>query len=150
VNRRSHSRDETALTLIRWSAMWNTMLGFTYYFARDYEHALEQYNSTLHLYPTFFIAHARYRVALHHAGTLSRSHFRTHAGANAARNGSAKENRRHDLVLRQAVRGTRSWVSGGISNKEDTERISFCFTTLPGVRAHLGERSRKLKSLSRS
>lgn len=52
---------KTALTLDPLSAMWNTMLGFTYYFARDYEHALEQYNSTLHLYPDFFIAHARYR-----------------------------------------------------------------------------------------
>jgi TolB-like protein/DNA-binding winged helix-turn-helix (wHTH) protein len=41
------------------SPLYNTILAFTYYFARDYDLSLAQYRSTLHRYPEFFIAHAQ-------------------------------------------------------------------------------------------
>lgn len=48
-----------ALELDPFSPLYNTILGFTYYFARQYEPSLAQYKKTLRLYPDFFVAHGQ-------------------------------------------------------------------------------------------
>jgi TolB-like protein/DNA-binding winged helix-turn-helix (wHTH) protein len=47
------------LELDPFSPLYNTILGFTYYFARQYEPSLAQYKKTLRLYPDFFVAHGQ-------------------------------------------------------------------------------------------
>jgi TolB-like protein/DNA-binding winged helix-turn-helix (wHTH) protein/Tfp pilus assembly protein PilF len=41
------------------SPIYNTNLAFSYYFARDYDRSLAQYERTLRGYPNFFVAHAQ-------------------------------------------------------------------------------------------
>jgi TolB-like protein/DNA-binding winged helix-turn-helix (wHTH) protein/Flp pilus assembly protein TadD len=41
------------------SPLFNTLLGQTYYFARQYEKSLAQYNKALQLNPDFFVTHAQ-------------------------------------------------------------------------------------------
>jgi hypothetical protein len=41
------------------SPIFNTMLGQTLYFARQYQQSLEQYKKALQLSPNFFVTHAQ-------------------------------------------------------------------------------------------
>jgi tetratricopeptide (TPR) repeat protein len=56
-----------AIELDPLSPVYNTSLGFTFYQARQYGRALEQYNRTLVLQPDFFITHGQ--LALLYAQT---------------------------------------------------------------------------------
>jgi len=124
---------KTALTLDPLSPMSNTILGFTYCFARAYEHALEQYKDVASL-SRFLHCPRTAIVALHHAGTLSRSHFRTRAGANADRQWVCQTDYRRRSGAQTGRRSTRiPGVLAGYSEQGEYGR-GFHFALLRSPR----------------
>ena len=65
------------------SLVMNRSLGWTFYFARHYDAAIEQYRKTLELDPNFALAQLTARGSLQAKGDASRSDSRSPQGINA-------------------------------------------------------------------
>jgi adenylate cyclase len=132
------------------SPIYNTVLGLTYYFARQYDQALEQYGKTLNLYPDFFVAHAQLAWLYAQLGDFPNA-ITEITKTRLLEGGSAQKAAADELALRKAFmnRGAEGFwqqVRGAI--QPGTFEVEVFFA--PQIFAHLGDTDIALDTLQRS
>jgi adenylate cyclase len=132
------------------SPIYNTVLGFTYYFARQYEQALEQFGKTLNLYPDFFVAHTQLAWLYAQLGDFPNA-ITEITKTRLLEGGSVQKVTADELVLRKAFadRGAEGFwqaVRGTIQPGHFYAEVFFT----PQIFARLGDTDMALDALQRS
>ena len=132
------------------SPIYNTVLGLTYYFARQYDQALEQYGKTLKLYPDFFVAHAQLAWLYAQLGDFPNAITQI-TKTRLLEGGSAQKVAADELAFRKAFknRGAEGFwqaVRGAIQPGTFDVEVFFA----PQIFARLGDTDIALDTLQRS
>ncbi len=74
-----------ALELDPFSRIYNTVFGLTYFYARKYDQAEEQFKKAIELNPDFFVTHYHLAWLYSHVGQYPECHHRTYEGTASCR-----------------------------------------------------------------
>jgi len=70
-----------ALELDPFSRIYNTVFGLTYFYARKYNQAEEQFKKAIELNPDFFVTYYHFAWLYSQLGQYQKRHRRAHEGA---------------------------------------------------------------------
>jgi TolB-like protein/DNA-binding winged helix-turn-helix (wHTH) protein/Tfp pilus assembly protein PilF len=141
-----------ALELDPFSRMDNTVLGCTYFYAREYDHALEQFKKAIELDPDFFIAHYHFAWLYSQLGQYQNAISELTKGRLLAGDDRfVKTAASEEVALRKALaaEGAAGFWKQLLRSNEKLVRNVGEFDT-PQIYARLGDKERALKWLERS
>jgi len=141
-----------ALELDPFSRMDNTVFGCTYFYARDYNHALEQFKKAIELDPDFFVTHYHIAWLYSQLGQYQNAITELTKGRLLAGDDRfVKTASSEEVALRKAfaAEGATGFWKQLLTSDEKVVRNIGEFDT-PQVYARLGDRERALKWLERN
>jgi TolB-like protein/Tfp pilus assembly protein PilF len=139
-----------ALELDPLSPMYNTILGYIYYCARQYDHASQQDDKAIGLAPDFFIAYYQRATLLSQLGQYPDAITELTKSRLLAKDSRTKLAATADVSLRRAFAadGARGfWREIQREDEEGDAYHNLGAFDLPQAYAHLGEKENALKSL---
>jgi TolB-like protein/DNA-binding winged helix-turn-helix (wHTH) protein len=143
---------KTALELDPFSRMDNTVLGCTYFYARDYDRALEQFKKAIELDPDFFITHYHLAWLYSQLGQYQNAISELTKGRLLAGDKRfVKTAASEEVALRKALaaEGAAGFWKQLLKSNEKLVRNVGEFDT-PQIYARLGDKERALKWLERN